>query len=60
MDLSIISWNVNFIHDNWSNRLIKINKRLEQEQKTTDIICIKNYKNIFLDIKILLFFVLKK
>ena len=41
MELNIISWNVNFIHDNWSNRLMKINKRLEKEQKTTDIICLQ-------------------
>lgn len=41
MDLNVISWNVNFIHDNWSNRLVKINKRLEIEQKTADIICLQ-------------------
>ena len=41
MDLNVISWNVNFIHDNWSNRLVKINKRLEKEQKTADIICLQ-------------------
>ena len=41
MDLKIISWNVNFIHDNWSNRLMKINKRLEKEQKEADIICLQ-------------------
>jgi endonuclease/exonuclease/phosphatase family metal-dependent hydrolase len=41
MDLNVISWNVNFIHDNWSNRLININNRLQEEQKTTDIICLQ-------------------
>lgn len=41
MDLNVISWNVNFIHDNWSNRLININNRLQKEQKTADIICLQ-------------------
>ena len=53
MDLNIISWNVNFIHDNWSNRLININKRLENEIKNTDIICLQEatlpFSNIFTD-----------
>ena len=52
MDLNIISWNVNFIHDNWSNRLININKRLENEIKNTDIICLQAtlpFSNIFTD-----------
>ena len=33
MKLNLISWNVNFIHDNWSNRLININNKLEDEIK---------------------------
>ena len=41
MDLNIISWNVNFIHDNWSNRLMKINKRLEKEQREA---WLRNYR----------------
>ena len=53
MELNIISWNVNFIHDNWSNRLININKRLENEIKNTDIICLQEatlpFSNIFTD-----------
>ena len=36
---------------NWSNRLININKRLENEIKNTDIICLQEatlpFSNIF-------------
>ena len=49
MELNIISWNVNFIHDNWSNRLININNRLEKEIKKTDFICLQEATLPFTD-----------
>lgn len=41
MKLSLITWNINFIHDNWIERLANINKILEKETDTTDIIAIQ-------------------
>ena len=41
MKLRVITWNINFIHDNWKERLDNINKILEEEIKTTDIIAIQ-------------------
>ena len=49
MELNVISWNVNFIHDNWSNRLININSRLEKEIKKTDFICLQEATLPFTD-----------
>ena len=37
MKLSLITWNINFIHDNWIERLGNINKILEKETETTDV-----------------------
>ena len=41
MKLKLITWNINFIHDNWIERLININKILEKETDTSDIIAIQ-------------------
>jgi len=41
MKLKLITWNINFIHDNWMERLTNINKILEKETDTTDIIAIQ-------------------
>ena len=41
MKLDIITWNINFIHDNWFERLDNINKILEREVENTDIIAIQ-------------------
>ena len=41
--------NVNFIHDNWSDRLIKINK-LRKEVSKTDIMCLQEATLPFSDI----------
>jgi len=41
MKLNVITWNINFIHDNWINRLININEILEKELINTDIIAIQ-------------------
>jgi endonuclease/exonuclease/phosphatase family metal-dependent hydrolase len=41
MKLKIISWNINFIHDNWCNRLKNINDILEKEVDTTHIIALQ-------------------
>ena len=38
MKLNILTWNVNFIHDNWLQRLDKINKTLEKKIKKFDLI----------------------
>ena len=41
MKLRIITWNINFIHDNWLERLDYINKILENEIDNTDIIALQ-------------------
>jgi len=41
MKLDVINWNINFIHDNWFERLDNINKILEREVKNSDIIAIQ-------------------
>ena len=41
MKLSILTWNVNFIHDNWLKRLDNINKTLQIEIENTDIIALQ-------------------
>jgi endonuclease/exonuclease/phosphatase family metal-dependent hydrolase len=41
MKLSILTWNVNFMHDNWLNRVKNINKTLEQHIDNTDIIALQ-------------------
>tara|TARA_B110000858_G_scaffold119382_1_gene136360 strand:+ start:1063 stop:1962 length:900 start_codon:yes stop_codon:yes gene_type:complete len=41
MKLRLITWNINFIHDRWIERLANINKILEKETDTTDIIAIQ-------------------
>ena len=41
MKLNIITWNINFIHDNWLERLNNINKILEKEVDDTHIIALQ-------------------
>ena len=41
MKLSILTWNINFIHDNWLKRLDNINKTLQVEIENTDIIALQ-------------------
>ena len=41
MILKILSWNINFIHDNWFDRIININSELKKEVDTYDIIAIQ-------------------
>lgn len=41
MKLNILTWNVNFIHDNWLQRLDKINKTLEKKIKKFDLIALQ-------------------
>ena len=41
MELKILSWNINFIHNNWVNRLNNINKILENEIDSCDIIALQ-------------------
>ena len=41
MLLKILTWNINFIYDNWSERIININNTLEQEIKQCDIIALQ-------------------
>ena len=41
MKLNLITWNLNFIHDNWFERLKNINKILEKEVKDTHIIALQ-------------------
>ena len=50
MELNLISWNVNFIHDNWSNRLININQQLKKEIEISDIICLQEATLPFSDV----------
>ena len=41
MKLSILTWNVNFMHDNWLKRMEKINKTIEKHIDNTDIIALQ-------------------
>ena len=41
MKYRLLSWNINFIHDNWLQRLNNINKILEKEMKECDIITLQ-------------------
>ena len=41
MKLSVLTWNINFIHDNWLKRLDNINKTLQVEIENTDIIALQ-------------------
>jgi endonuclease/exonuclease/phosphatase family metal-dependent hydrolase len=41
MLLKIITWNINFIHDNWVERIVNINKILEKEIEDCDIIALQ-------------------
>ena len=41
MKLSILTWNINFIHDNWLKRVENINKTLQVEIDNTDIIALQ-------------------
>tara|TARA_B100000035_G_scaffold297849_1_gene291030 strand:+ start:14881 stop:15780 length:900 start_codon:yes stop_codon:yes gene_type:complete len=41
MKLKILSWNINFIHNNWVKRLNNINKILENEINNCDIIALQ-------------------
>tara|TARA_Y100000389_G_scaffold187259_1_gene208495 strand:+ start:359 stop:1249 length:891 start_codon:yes stop_codon:yes gene_type:complete len=41
MKLNVISWNINFIHDGWINRLKNINDVLEKEVDTNHIIALQ-------------------
>ena len=41
MKLSILTWNINFIHDNWLKRVDNINKTLQVEIENTDIIALQ-------------------
>ena len=41
MLLNILTWNINFIHDNWFERINNINKKLSEEINRNDIIAIQ-------------------
>ena len=41
MKLNILVWNLNFIHNNWSERLECINQTLEKEIGDVDIIALQ-------------------
>jgi len=41
MLLNLLTWNINFIHDNWIIRIENINKILEKEVETCDIIALQ-------------------
>jgi len=41
MKLKLITWNINFIHDNWLERIKYINRILEKEINNTDIIALQ-------------------
>ena len=41
MKLAILTWNINFIHDNWLKRLDNINKTLQIEIENSDIIALQ-------------------
>jgi len=41
MKLKLITWNINFIHDNWYTRLININKKIKAESDTNNLIALQ-------------------
>ena len=41
MKLKILTWNLNFLYDNWYNRISSINKVLEKEISNNDIIVLQ-------------------
>lgn len=41
MKLNILSWNTNYIHDNWFERIKHINKEMEKSQKKYHIIALQ-------------------
>ena len=41
MKLSVLTWNINFIHDNWLKRVDNINKTLQVEMENTDIMALQ-------------------
>ena len=41
MELNILSWNINFIHDNWYSRLKNINKIIKKESENCHIIALQ-------------------
>ena len=41
MKLDLLVWNINFIHDNWMERVDNINKTLETEVNNVDIIALQ-------------------
>ena len=45
MKLRILTWNINFIHDNWLKRLDNINKTLQIEIENSDIILANRLSN---------------
>lgn len=54
MILNIVSWNINFIHDNWMNRIENINKILKNQIKHCHIIALQEatlpFSNTFDDV----------
>ena len=41
MKLNILSWNTNYIHDNWFKRIKNINKEIKRSQKKYHIIALQ-------------------
>ena len=41
MDLTILTWNINFIHDSWNERVFYINKIIEKEVESCDLIALQ-------------------
>ena len=41
MKYKLLTWNINFLHDNWLKRLNTINKTLEKEMDDCDIITLQ-------------------
>ena len=41
MKLSILTWNINFMHDHWLKRVESINSTLEKHINNTDIIALQ-------------------
>ena len=41
MILNILSWNINFIHDNWYTRLNNINKKIKEESDKNNLIALQ-------------------
>ena len=59
MKLSVLTWNINFMKNNWLKRLDNINKTLQVEIENTDIIALQEATLPFSDAVTDIYMILK-